>query len=346
MSKKLAAKAGLIQLPPLTTDAPAASPVVGPDEGRAKTAPGSMLHFMTKQSAAVQEAEDLRERLREFEGAAPVRAIDPHLIRASKWANRHPDAFETAEFKALKLDIAAAGGNVQPIKVRPISALNGSTPESDGAQFEVVFGHRRHRACLELGIAVNAMVVPASDQELFVAMDRENRGRQNLSPWEQGSMYTRALESGLFPSMRKLADATGVDISLVSKSVLLARLPEAIIRAFASPLDIQFRWAQPLAEVVQKDPDGALARAKAMRTHEGQHSASDVFKAIVGAEPLNRSTASASRAIEVMGRRVAEIAEDAKGRVVVTFDRGILDSGKQADLIKSIQAMLMEQGSR
>jgi ParB family chromosome partitioning protein len=58
-------------------------------------------------------------------------------------------------------------------------------------------------------------------------------------------MYRKALDEGLYPSLRKLAESVKVDVSLVSKSVSLARLPEAVVAAFPSPLDIQFRWAQP-----------------------------------------------------------------------------------------------------
>ncbi|MBK9363084.1 MAG: hypothetical protein IPM99_19260 [Rubrivivax sp.] len=81
----------------------------------------------------------------------------------------------------------------------------------------MVFGHRRHRACLELGLPVQAMVVDMYDQQLFEAMERENRARKNLSAWEQGTMYRRALDEGLYPSQRRLAESLGVDISLVSR---------------------------------------------------------------------------------------------------------------------------------
>ena len=105
------------------------------------------------------------------------------------------------------------------------------------------------------------------DADLFVEMERENRGRKNLSAWEQGKMYAIALDEGLFPTQRKLSEALDVDISIVSKSLSLARLPDEVVQAFASPLDIQFRWASILAEALQKDPDGVLARAREVKAH-------------------------------------------------------------------------------
>ena len=76
--------------------------------------------------------------------------------------------------------------------------------------YEIVFGHRRHRACLELGLLVVTLVKDLTEQELFEQMDRENRQRKDLTAYEQGEMYRHALDEGLYPSMRKLSESLGV----------------------------------------------------------------------------------------------------------------------------------------
>jgi len=92
-----------------------------------------MMGFLTAQSGAVQEAEALKARVKSLEEEGPLRKLDPSTIRPSKWANRHAASFLTVDFEELKAEIAAAGGNVQPIKVRPVSVLNRSTrPSEDG----------------------------------------------------------------------------------------------------------------------------------------------------------------------------------------------------------------------
>lgn len=344
MSKKLAAKAGLIMGLPLpvagVAPAPAARPDVDANAGRPKTAPGSMLQFMSSQSAAIKEADDLRERLKDFDGAAPVRLLDPKLIRPSRWANRHEDSFTSPEFEELKNEIESAGGNVQPIRVRPV--LNGSTPAAQGgAMYEVVFGHRRHRACLDLGIEVRTLIEDASDQELFEAMERENRGRKNLSAWEQGCMYRKALDEGLYPSLRKLAEGVKVDVSLVSKSVALARLPDAVVAAFPSPLDIQFRWAQPLGEALQKDPDGTLSRARGLKDQAAVMSAAQVFEALVNPKQsaLNGSTSRVTT-LGKSAKKGATVTADAKGGVQIKFAPGVVPEARRQDLIKLIEGFL------
>jgi ParB family chromosome partitioning protein len=335
MSKKLAAKAGLIQMPPAPGSVAAAVAPSAAEDGRAKTAPGSMLQFLSTQSAAIKEAEDLRERLREFDGAVPVRSLEAPSVRPSRWANRHEASFNDAEFRELKAEIEAAGGNVQPVKVRPLSATEAAAA-GQGVRYELVFGHRRHRACLELGLPVRALIEEVSDQQLFEAMERENRGRKNLSPWEQGCMYRRALDEGLYPSLRKLAEAVQVDVSLVSKSLALARLPAAVVEAFASPLEIQFRWAQPLSELLQKDPDAVLGRAREIKGQGRAMTALTVFNALTGQAAAPATPAAASH-LRRDGRKLATLTRDARGRASLRFEAGVLAPDREAALLELVE---------
>lgn len=331
MSKKLAAKASLIQLPELDS-VPAAVAMKSPDpattnvavEPRSRTAPGTMAHFMVAQSSAVSEAEELRQQLKAFEGAAAARHLDPRSIRPSRWANRHAASFEGETYAELRDEIASAGGNIQPIKVRPLKVPEGAV------QHEVIYGHRRHRACLDLGLPVLALVQELDDVQLFAEMERENRARANLSPWEQGMMYRRALDEGLFPSQRKLSEALGVDLALVSKSLSVARLPDAVVTAFESPLVIQYRWAQPLAEAVQKDPEGVLTRAKVLGARSPRPAAKEVLEQLVAAN----SRLAALDAVQLgEGRRMVRWQPGPKGSVRIDIAPGAM-SDKQLESLQ------------
>jgi ParB family transcriptional regulator, chromosome partitioning protein len=336
MVRKMFEKAGMV--PGLQAGPkPVADPI---DPAKSKTAPGTMMSFLTAQSTVMVEAEALKERVKTLEGESPLRKLDPLTIKASKWANRHEASFLTAEFQELKAEIAAAGGNVQPIKVRPVQVLNGSTPPTDAA-YELIFGHRRHRACLDLGVSVLAAVEEASDVSLFEQMERENRGRKNLSPWEQGTMYRKALDDGLYSSLRRLAESLGVDVSLVSKSVSLARLPEPVVAAFQSPLDIQFRWAAPLAEAMQKDPDGTLERARTLAGARGDLNAAGVFSKMIGLpDPVLNGSTPVTLAISKAGKVVAKLTADSKGRAVVRFETNAFPDSKRKALVKVIEDFL------
>lgn len=336
MVRKMFEKAGLI--PGLQSGV---RPVVDASEtAKPKTAPGTMMSFLTEQSTALREAESLRERVKSLESESALRLLDPLAIKSSRWANRHEASFATAEFAELKMEISLASGNVQPIKVRPIPVLNGSTPPPT-LGFELVFGHRRHRACLELGLPVLAVVEETTDVSLFEQMERENRGRKNLSAWEQGVMYRKALDDGLYSSLRRLSESLGVDLSLVSKSVSLARLPEEVVAAFATPLDIQFRWASVLAEAMQKDPDGTLERARGLAATRGEMAPAAVLAKVIGASErvLNGSTPS-SLAISAAGKIAATLTSDRQGRAVIRFEPGALPDAKRKALVKLIEGFL------
>jgi ParB family chromosome partitioning protein len=121
MSKKLAAKASLIQLPPLAGEAAPAGATRRQQGGdaRMKTAPGSMAAFMATQSAAVKEAESpLRERPEGLRrGAAGAHALTRRAC--ARRAGRTGTSTRSSEaFAELKADIASAGTNVQPVSVR------------------------------------------------------------------------------------------------------------------------------------------------------------------------------------------------------------------------------------
>ena len=338
MSKKLAAKNALIEMPALkpSTQTNVSVPA------RPRTAVGGMAQFVTTQSPLHQEVEDLRMVVAMFDGAHIVKALPAGLVVPSQWANRHETSFYASDFADLKREIQDAGGNVQPIKVRPLKDLKAG--EEGEARYEIIFGHRRHRACLELDLPVNALVEEVDDQRLFEQMERENRGRKNLSPWEQGTMYLSALERGLYPSQRKLAEAIGVDLSLISKSVTLAKLPKEVITAFPTPLDVQFRWAQRLGDAFRRDPDGTVRKAEELTALRAASplSAAQVLARLT-ADLLAGVPEPKSGRLTVGKKRVGEWTVDSNGVVNIKLVSGALAVPALKELLNLLQGFLEKQ---
>lgn len=324
----------------IKTEAAAPTPQVDTSEERLtkpRTAPGGMAKFMVDRSAVHKEAEELRQRLQEHEGSTPTRRLDPAEIGPSDWANRSEGAYATADFAELKKEIAHAGGNVQPIKVRPKTMSDGGK-----IKWEIVFGHRRHRACLELGVPVLATIeAHMTDQQLYIEMERENRDRKDLSAWEQGTMYARALERGLFASNRQLAAALDLDLSLVGKAIALAKLPDEVVAAFASPLDLQFRWAAPFKEALQKDPDGLLERARRITQSPTRASAAQVFAALVATDTPSGGGAAQREWKSASGKVTATLSTDKKGRVTLTL-ADPLSSSRRKQLEAFVEKLLAD----
>lgn len=354
-----ASKINFAALPSLAV--PAAAPPSPPDaEPRApKTAPGLMMAQAGDQrsellrrhdelqaqvnqlSVEAAKTRELEEELRGWDGAKPARLLDPASVAPSRWANRSAESQAQEDFALLKQEIAAAGGNVQPVKVRPLP------PGPDGAaRYELVYGHRRHQACLALGLPVLALIDNISDRDLFVEMDRENRHRKDLSPWEQGRMYRRALDEGLFPSNRKLAEAVGADLSNVGKALALAELPEAVVQAFGSPLELQYRFAPVLKAALAADRAGVLQRASALAALQPRPSAREVMQRLAGPGPGAEGSGTVPPPVEwplMRGRRqVGRVRQGEGGALTVELQAGAVPGERVATLRGWIEQFLVD----
>lgn len=314
------------------TSPPASPATTIPAPDRPRTAIGAITASIAMGRGVEAENRALKARLERFEDATIVEAIDPARIHPSRYANRHDLSFQGPEFAALKAEIASTRRNVQPIKVRPRA----------GGQddFEIVYGHRRHRACLELGIPVFAIIEQLDDAALFGEMERENRERQSLSPWEQGVMYKRALEAGLYPSLRKLAEGIDAQVGNVSTAISLASLPAEIIGAFPSPLALQFRWAAPLKQALEKDGEGVIARAREICAMTPRPGAKDVYARLLAPPSKSASGEAMSEKLVVDGKTVGRWERASDGTLTLKVQPGTLSAAKEARLLEYVRKLL------
>ena len=147
----------------------------------------------------------LKSRIEELEAQLAsgevVLQLDPKRIRATAFRNRDDRSLSTDDesFGKLKDDIRTVG-NRAPIEVRSLAGVA-------DFEYEIVSGHRRHAACLQLdeeiagGFRVRALIIDdARDPvELVKGMHRENFLRENPSPYEYGMLYAAAMKAGVFP---------------------------------------------------------------------------------------------------------------------------------------------------
>lgn len=319
----------------LVFDLPAAR---SPERGGPKTAVGLMADVIGGAQQKDAEIDRLKQALAPYDGALPSKRLDPARITVSEFANRQEASFEDEDFATLLRDIREAGGNVQPIKVRPTTQA--------GFDYEVVFGHRRHRACLALGLPVLAVIEPVSNQTLFLEMERENRERKNLSAYEQGLMYQKALDMGLFPSQRALAQAIGRDPGFVGRARQVVALPAVVLDAFGSRNEVQFLHGKPLADAWAKAPqqvEAAAAALAAQRSAGQAHGANAVVQALVAATENQGSppASPAADAIEINGRAVATIARSGK-KITLSFSSEVLTEARLAALTAWVQSQWAE----
>ena len=187
------------------------------------------------------------------DGSMQVGLIDSNAIGPSPWAIRDDSHFSGKAFADLKQSISESCGNVQPIIVLPV-----------GSSFEIVSGHRRHRACLELELKVFAVVLRAgvNSLEIIEKMHLENRNRVEPSHLEKARHYKRLLDEKVFASRRMLAERMKMTHAWMNKLIALAELPAEVIDAFSNPHLLQPAQASELAAAIAHDRAAVLSRAR------------------------------------------------------------------------------------
>jgi ParB/RepB/Spo0J family partition protein len=168
-------------------------------------------------------------------------------------APRHDASFVTKDFSEFKESIKSTNGNQQPVLIHIINQ-----------QLEIVFGHRRHKACLELGLPLLAMVwkndLPKS--EAFAFLQRENAHRISLSAYENGCLFKTLVSKKIFDSYRKLAGCIGLSHAGVNAAVRVANLHVLVIKAFGDPTTITTKHAEKITKVWSDESVSILLRAQ------------------------------------------------------------------------------------
>lgn len=199
-------------------------------------------------------------------------------------AHHHKDRFADDAFEELRKDIEHRGRNLIPVLVRP-SGLKVRVGESELPQYELVYGHRRVRACERARVPVHALVRDVDDLELVTLMHAENALRQGVSAYERGKLYDRLiaedacdLQDHPFRSQADLAKTLRIDAGDVSRCRFLARLPGAVLDVIESPRELAIHDADRLRPVLEVHPDEVLRRAARIHESEGRLPAKEVIR--------------------------------------------------------------------
>lgn len=180
-----------------------------------------------------------------------------------------------------KWDELVAGIRVNGVKVPGLLVSHGAfvaarptlAGEVEGAEFVVIYGHRRRAAALAAGVEVMPAVVDDAvmqDNGDLDCMTLENLGREDLSEIAEAEMFARYSDLGMQQS--QIADKLGVDQATVSRRLSLLLLAPEIREAvetgelsgtegaaLAGPLPYgpRRRWQK------RKDPEQESARRHA-----------------------------------------------------------------------------------
>jgi ParB family chromosome partitioning protein len=182
----------------------------------------------------LSDIRDERDRLQALVAAGGGLELDPDLIDPSPFPDRLPDDSDNA-FEAFRKLIAEEGQKIS-IQVR-------AHPQVAG-RYQIVYGHRRWRACRDLGIKVKAILIALTDAELVVAQGIENAARQDLSWIERALFVWRMDQAGI--RARDIRAALTVDDPELARLRQVCRaLPVEVIEAIGrAPKVGRPRWVE------------------------------------------------------------------------------------------------------
>jgi ParB family chromosome partitioning protein len=183
---------------------------------------------------AETQARTLREQVAAGE---TVLTLDPGLIDPAPVADRLVHEHDPA-FAALKASLAENGQQV-PILIRP--------HPSQAGRYQAAFGHRRIRACRELGLSVKAVLRDLDDAALAIAQGQENLIRRDLSFIEK-ALFALGLEQSGLPRAAILR-VLGTDKGDLSRYLqVAAAVPRELARRIGpAPKAGRARWLQMAA---------------------------------------------------------------------------------------------------
>lgn len=269
-----------------------------------QTVPGRMLASQVESVGA--KYEQLKADVQKAKDSGLwVMTLDPKKVHSSRLADRIELSLAAADPELAKLKRSLQQeGQIQPISVLPIAGRSG--------EYEIVSGHRRHAAALQLdaelagGFLVRAVLDGGAGDAAHRALRMyvENAARMDLSPYELALAFRRWLDDGLFPSQDAVAEATGLAKSSVSKYMALASLPDDLMQAFQDPRAISLRWLDQLAPVLREHRNAMLQVAGKLAADPAPRTAEETLRALL-AVAGGKKPAKAVRTEKVtMGGRV------------------------------------------
>lgn len=274
--------------------------------------------------------------------------LDPARVRP--WAGNARSYEHLTEENCRELidSLIAEGGQKVPAVVRRIEG------DADH-EYEVIAGTRRHwsiswlRANSWPDMKFLAQVVELDDEAAFRLADIENRARKDVSDLERARNYAAALAEHYGNHLTRMAERLKLSKGWLSKMLKVAKIPDSVIAAFASPAEVQLKPAYPLAQALDDRDRAAAIRREAARLAREQEARRET-----GRPPLPSA--------EVIGKLLAAgiekdapekfVLEGAHGRPAITVQsanrQGItlrLHSGhglSEDDLINRVRDALSE----
>lgn len=246
---------------------PAEKPTSPPPVTTAK--PGSMRGLTGEVDRLRMAEQELSQIKSKMENGQLAQLLDTNLVDPSPFPDRLDTTYRHAGFERLKESIRTSGQD-QPILVRP-------HPGEPG-RYQVAYGHRRRRACLELGITIKAIVREMNDDAMISAQRRENEEREQPSYIEK-VFQVAALQKAGYTQVR-ISQLVNIPQPHISTMLQTSLIGQGIVEAIGSaPKSGRRQWETLQKLVVEEGlKDEALDILSNMKEEDGDERLSAVIR--------------------------------------------------------------------
>jgi ParB family chromosome partitioning protein len=172
-------------------------------------------------------------------------SIDPKECEPWEYANRSHD--EMGDIDEL---IKSLQDNNQ---LQPALVMSHPNPH-DGIKYQIIFGRRRHAACLKLGIPF--LVIRKDSltiQEAISCQDAENKFRKNVSNYSNAVLYKKLLVNKEFKTEKELAEKLRISTSSLNDLMSFTRIPSDIIELIPEIHNLSVYMATKIVRLIHDD---------------------------------------------------------------------------------------------
>lgn len=211
-------------------------------------------------------------------------------IRKIRQMKNHPFKVKDNDDMKKLMESIRENGVLNPIIVRPMQEKG----INDETLFEIVSGHRRFTACLNLGMkTIPTIIRDMTDEQAVVAMVDSNLHREKLLPSEKAFAYKMKMDvlskqgkrtdltsSQLETKSRsdeQIAEETGESRATVQRYIRLTYLEESILDlvdegkiALSPAVELSYlpKWAQLSLAVIMERNECTPSYSQAVRLHK------------------------------------------------------------------------------
>ncbi|HAT8623323.1 TPA: ParB/RepB/Spo0J family partition protein [Legionella pneumophila] len=263
--------------------------------------------------------------------------VNPEECEPWKYANRQEG--ELGDIDGL-IDSIKSNKQLQPALVR-------NHPNPHGKiKYEVIFGRRRHIACMQLGIPflVIRKDIP-NVQDAIASQDAENKLRNDVSNYSNAMLYKRLLLDNVFKTEKELSEKLRISYSTFNELMAYSKIPDDIVRAIPDIHNLSKQLAVKIVQLINKSKDNynkMLSIANQLgRTITSQAKLEKIFEEKTLQQKVESTSLSNAKSyISINGKKLFTFKSDYRGFPSIVLHKEIAAFVNVEDMCKHVSAYL------